>query len=111
MDFDELTSEEEIMLSIFKQLLNKRVLLNEFYFFKRRSDGVGGFCIYKENEKWISYIYERGQKYGYSEYSDLYSLCMHTFESLDKESTDYCKKEFPILVDEFSNSNGINRTR
>ena len=111
MDFDELTAEEQILLVIFKKLMAKRGLLHHFYFFVRRSGGLGGFCIYKENGKWVSYIYERGEKCGYREYNDLFSLCMDIFEALDKESTDYCMKEFPLLVDEFLNSQRNGKTR
>ena len=100
MDFDELTDEEQILLVIFKKLMAKRGLLHEFYFFVRRSGGLGGFCIY-----------ERGEKCGYREYNDLFSLCMDIFEALDKESTDYCMKEFPLLVDEFLNSQRNGKTR
>jgi hypothetical protein len=101
MDFDELTNEEQIILSIFKMLIGERGLTNEFYFFSEKSGGCGGFCIYKKDGKWISYIYERGEKSGYREYDDLYSLCMDTFGSLDKKSTDYCIEAFPKLVESF----------
>ena len=101
MDYDKLTNEEQIILSVFKMLLDERGLIHEFYFFDKESIECGGLCVYKENGKWISYSYEKGVKIGYREYGNLYSLCMDAFESLDKNSTDYCTEAFPKLVGSF----------
>ena len=111
MNYDELTIEETVILMIFKKLMYKRGLLDEFYFFNTKGAGVGGFCIYKENGKWISYNYEKGEISGYREYNSLYDLCMDIFEALDKESTDYCIKTFPSLVDFALNGSKEHKTR
>lgn len=104
MGFDELTNEEQIVFTVFWKLMKERGLLKEFYFFQKKTEGLGGFCIYKEDGKWISYTYERGEIIGYRDYIDLYSLCMDTFEALDKASTDYCLNDFPLLVEQVLNS-------
>ena len=69
MNFDELTNEEQIIFSIFKKLLGDVGRMHSFAFDK--INRKGGFCVYKDNNKWVSYIYDRDQISGYREYDSL----------------------------------------
>ena len=109
MSFEELTSEEKKVLTVFIELMEKIGRRHSFTFLEKVNGGAGGFCIYKEDDKWITYTYEKGLKLGYREYDKLYDLCMDIFEALEKKDTDYCLSVFPTLVQEVCNTNSKNR--
>ncbi len=99
MEYGELTNEEQIIFDIFNQLIHEIGRAYDFIFFDKYAGGLGEICIYKDtNNKWILYVTERGQKYGYREYDNLYNLCLDVFEMLEKKHTDYCVSVFPGSV-------------
>ena len=99
MEYGELTSEERIIFNIFNQLIHEIGRAYDFIFFDKEAGGLGEICIYKDvNNKWVLYVIERGQKFGYREYDNLYDLCLDVFEMFEKKNTDYCVSVFPALV-------------
>ena len=111
MRMEELEEDEKKILTVFINLMKEIKRDRSFTFLEKVEGGAGGFCIYKEDGKWITYTYEKGMKIGYREYDDLFSLCMDIFEALDKESTDYCIEVFPELVNRVMNTNGNQKVR
>ena len=111
MNMNELEENEKKILAVFINLMREIGRERSFTFLEKTEGGAGGFCIYKEDGKWITYTYEKGQKLGYREYDDLFSLCMDIFEALDKESTDYCIEVFPELVNKVMDNDSNKKTR
>ena len=111
MNFDDLTFGEQKILTVFIKLISDIGRRNSFTFFKKINSVDGGYCIYKENDKWIAYTYEKGQIFGYSEYNDLYCLCLNIFSSLEKHDADYCFSFFPRLVQDIFNDDLFNKAR
>lgn len=100
---DELTTEEQEILEVFKELLGEVGALRYFCFFDEYKNVADGFVVSKENGEWVVYGYDRNCKSTRNTYADLYSLCVSMFGALDKGSTDYCIAVFPSLVEEALN--------
>ena len=62
-------------LEIYKELENKM-------FFGRASDNR--YCIMKENDKWISFYYEKGNRLRLKEFNDEESACEYYYIELNK---------------------------
>ena len=109
MNFFDLTLEEQNILRVFIKLICDMGLINNFTFLKKTYK-ESSFCIYKENDKWISYIYEHGERHEYHENNSLYGLCLDIFSSLGVYDEEYCLNAFPTLVQDINNEFG-SRTR
>ena len=107
MHYDDLTREEQVVLEAFMKLMNDVGEAESFLFFNKTEIKECHYCIYKENNKWISYIYENGEKKEYHECDNLYRLCINIFESLSKKERDYCLKNFAAYI----NGEMINKRR
>ena len=108
MNYDNLTCEEQGILKAFIKLMEEIGRRDLFTFFDKAKLNDGGFFIYKENNKWISCIYERGHRFSCHEYNSLYKLCVDIFKGLEKKDTDYCLKTFPVLVQDILNKKAKN---
>ncbi len=102
--YEKLNNEEKVILNVFSKLLNETGHLSRNVEIFPKEYIEDRLIVEKKDDKWVFYINERGKVSSYREYNDLFSLCMDLFEALDKESTDYCMKEFPLLVGESLNS-------
>ena len=103
-NFERLTDEENVIMSIFTKLLKETNHLSRNVIIFPSNIQEGKMIIDKSDYKWIFYIYERGKVFGYKEYDNLYSLCIDVFKSLDKDSTDYCMDVFVPLVEDLMNN-------
>ena len=98
MNFDELSEREQIILTEYINLMKEIGYYHMFSFLKKEGQHDVSWCIYKENDIWISCVYERGITFGFRKYYDLYNLLLDTFEGFEKKMEDYCKEVFPERV-------------
>ena len=93
-----LTNEEEIILSEFKRLVKEVGLQHEFVYGNQYRD-YRTLCFYKNKNVWESFIADHGQKFNSSKFDSLYELCLKMINSMDKVRADYCLKHFSINVE------------
>ncbi len=93
-----ITEEEETILNIFAKLMKETGDLNRNVLIMPSKDEECKLIIKKKDNKWISYVKERGVIDPVLEYDDLYDCCMDIFDNLEKSSADYCTDIFQVLV-------------
>jgi len=101
---DKLSDEEKVILSIFAKLLKETGLLSRNVEIFPKEYVEDRLIVEKKDSKWVSYINERGKVTDYSEFDDLYSLCLNAFDLIDIDSKNYCIDIFVPLVEDLINN-------
>ena len=91
---DNLEETEKQLFRIFFRLISK-VRIESRVVYGRKKSGLGQFCFFKDQDKWISYIDGCDEINNYREYDNLYDLCIEFFKMIDKDKGDYCLKRIP----------------
>ena len=102
MNFDTLSEREKAAFRAFIYLWHERDLSSITV-----NDEKDGICICKENGKWISFFYARGQRHNYHEFDYLYSVFEYHFNFLDKPNAEYCISQYPRVLSAALNKNPL----
>ena len=91
---EELTEYEKDVLDTFK-ILVKNAGASTFYHFGEETIFPARLTIAKRGDKWVSYIYERGEYSGFREYDDVYDAVIDSFDGLGPNLSYYFIDNLP----------------
>ena len=91
---EELTEYEKDVLDTFKKLIKNAGAIT-CYHFGEETIFPARTTIAKRGDKWVSYIYEKGEYGGFREYDDVYDLVIDTFDGLGPNLSYYFINNLP----------------
>ena len=105
MDTENLTEVELNLLEVFTKLLKETGYLNTSIKVcpERNKDGSfkkvdSALHICKQDDSWLTFIYERGAIDECYKYNDMFSACLKVFSMIETKDRDYCLDVFPPLA-------------
>lgn len=91
---EELTDYEKDVLDTFKKLV-KNAGASTCYHFGEETIFPAHITIAKRGDKWVSYVYERGEYGGFREYDDVYDVVIDSFDGLGPNLSYYFIDNLP----------------